>query len=133
MSSPMAVPLRTIHRVVGAATIAAFVVTGIYLKLRGPDLFEPNEMVRFIYRANHVYILFAGLLNVAVGAYLCLHARRWRRNLQVAGSIMLLIAPVILVLAFMHESGQASPQRPLTSAGVMLVFLGILCHMPARI
>ena len=132
MSSPMAVHIRTVHRIVGVATIAAFIVTGIYLKLRGPDLFEPNEMVRFIYRANHVYILFAGLLNVAVGAYLCLHAKRWKRNLQLAGSIMLLIAPLILVLAFIHESGHASPQRPLTSAGVMLLVLGILCHVPAR-
>jgi heme A synthase len=120
------------HRVVGAATIAAFIVTGIYLKLRGSHLFEANEMIRFVYRANHVYILFAGLLNVAVGAYLCLHARRWRRKLQVAGSIMLLIAPVILVLAFINEPGHASPQRPLTSAGVMLLFLAVLCHVPAR-
>jgi hypothetical protein len=124
--------MRTVHRGIGVATIAAFIVTGIYLKLRGPDLFETNEMVRFVYRANHVYILFAGLLNVAVGAYLCLHAKRWRRNLQLAGSIMLLIVPVILVLAFMHEPGHTSPQRPLTSAGVMLLFLGILCHVPGR-
>ena len=131
MSSPMAVPVRTMHRVVGAATIAAFIVTGVYLKLRGSHLFEADEMVRFIFRANHVYILFAGLLNVAVGAYMQLHERRWRRNLQVAGSVCLLIAPMILVLAFMYEPGQASPQRPLTSAGVMLLFLGILCHVPA--
>ena len=88
MSSPMAVPVRTMHRIVGDATIAAFIVTGIYLKLQGPELFETNEMVRFIYRANHVYIL--------------------------------------------NEPGQASPQRPLTSAGVMLLFLAILCHVPAR-
>jgi len=80
MSSPMAVPVRTMHRVVGAATIAAFIVTGVYL----------------------------------------------------AGSMMLLIAPLILVLAFISEPGPASPQRPLTSAGVMLLVLGILCHVPAR-
>jgi hypothetical protein len=121
-----------VHRGVGVATIAAFIGTGIYLKLRGPDLFETDEMVRYIYRANHVYILFAGLLNLSVGAYLCMHARRWRRNLQVAGSIMLLIAPVILVLAFVYEPGSASPQRPMTSAGVMLLFLAILCHLPGR-
>jgi hypothetical protein len=124
--------IRAMHRAVGAAAIAAFIATGVYLKLRGPALFEPNEMIRFIFRANHVYILLGGLVNVAVGAYICLHAKRWRRNLQVAGSIMLLIAPVILVLAFICEPGQASPLRPLTSAGVMLLFLGILCHLPAR-
>ncbi len=124
--------IRTVHRGVGVATIAAFIVTGVYLKLRGSHLFEADEMVRFIFRANHVYILFAGLLNVAVGAYLCLHARRWRRKLQLAGSVCLLIAPLVLVLAYIYEPGHASPQRPLTSAGVMLLFLGILCHVPAR-
>ncbi|MHC4416840.1 MAG: hypothetical protein ACYS0G_16345 [Planctomycetota bacterium] len=121
------------HRGVGAATVAAFIATGIYLKVRGPDLFESNEMIRFIFRANHVYILFAGLLNVAVGAYVRPHAKRWRRNLQTAGSILLLVAPVLLVPAFLHEPRLASPVRPLTSAGVMLPFLGILCHVPGRI
>jgi hypothetical protein len=120
------------HRAVGAAAIAAFIATGVYLKLRGADLFEPDRMIRFVYRANHVYILLAGLVNVALGAYVRLHAKRWRRNLQVAGSVLLLLAPVLLVLAFVYEAGHASPQRPLTSAGVVLVFLGVLGHVPGR-
>ena len=49
MSSPMAVPIRTMHRVVGAATIAAFIVTGIYLKLRGPELFESKAGVMLLF------------------------------------------------------------------------------------
>jgi hypothetical protein len=124
--------IRTVHRAVAAATIAAFIATGVYLKLRGSELYQPDEMVRFIFRANHVYIMFAGLPNVAVGAYLQLHERAWRRSLQTVGSARLLMAPAILVLAFVHEAGHTSPERPMTSAGAMLLFVGVLCHLPAR-
>jgi hypothetical protein len=132
MSSPMAVRIRTVHLVVGATTIATFIATGICLKFWGSELFGSNETMRFIYRANHVYIMFAGILNVAVGVYLRPHAKGWRRNLQVAGSVMLLIAPVLLIAAYIRETRLATHVRPLTSAGVMLLFLGTLCHVPAR-
>jgi hypothetical protein len=124
--------IKGLHRGVGAATIVAFIATGIYLKYRGPDVFGSNETMRFIFRANHVYILFAGLLNVAVGLFIRLHAKRWRRNLQIAGSIMLLIAPAVLITAFIREPRLATHVRPLTSAGVMLLLLGTLCQVPAR-
>jgi hypothetical protein len=117
---------------VGAATIATFIATGICLKFWGTELFGSNETMRFIYRANHVYIMFAGILNVAVGVYLCPHAKGWRRNLQVAGSVMLLIAPVLLILAYIREPRLATHVRPFTAAGVMLLLVGTLCHVPAR-
>lgn len=125
--------LSALHRLVGGVTILVFVGTGFYLKFRGPDLYGSNETVRFIFRANHVYLLLAGLLNVAVGAYYCRHAVPWRRSLQVGGSVLLLLAPLVLLLAFVREPPAAAHVRPLTSVGVLMLFAGTMGQVPARI
>ena len=72
--------ISTIHRRLGFATVIVFLITGFYMKLKGPDLHGSNEVVRFLFRANHVYILLAGLVNLGVGFYVVPHARPWRRN-----------------------------------------------------
>lgn len=36
-----------------------------------PDLYAGNEAVRYMYRANHIYLLFASVLNLVMGAHLC--------------------------------------------------------------
>jgi hypothetical protein len=39
---------------------------------------------------------------------------------------------VLLIAAYSRETRLAAHVRPRTSAGVMLLFLGTLCHVPAR-
>ncbi|MGH2566714.1 MAG: hypothetical protein ACRDGA_00120 [Bacteroidota bacterium] len=53
------------HIVIGIATVVVFLGTGLYMRLNFPDLYESNEAIRYLFRANHLYILFAGLLNIA--------------------------------------------------------------------
>ncbi len=61
--------LRKLHFVVGLAGVVAFVVTGPTCA-GFPDLYATNEVLRYLYRSNHVYVLLASLVNVALGVHL---------------------------------------------------------------
>ena len=48
--------------------------------------------------------------------------------MQLAGSCLLLAAPVILLLAFVSEPPRATPERYLTGVGILILLLGVMCH-----
>lgn len=125
--------LKRIHQGMGLVTVAVFLATGLYMRWRFPGLYEGNEVIRYLFRANHIYLLLAGLLNVALGLYLSLHPARWRGRLQRAGSVLLLMAPVLLLAAFFAEPPVPAPERPLTAAGIFATGIGMLCHLIATL
>ena len=119
-----------IHRLVGIITVSIFLLTGIYMKLNFPELYKHNEAIRFLFRANHIYILLAGLLNIGIGSYFNLNSKKWKRNLQFTGSFFLFIAPLLLITAFFVEPQTASSERPLTFYGILALALGTVCQIP---
>ncbi len=121
--------LDKVHRRVGVATVVVFLLTGLYMRLRFPGLYDHNQVVRFLLRANHIYLLASGLPNLAVGTYLALGPGGWRRNLQLAGSLLYLAAPALLLVAFFYEPPQARPERYLTVFGVLVLLVATVCHM----
>ena len=70
--------LRKLHFVVGLAGVVAFLVTGAYMRAGFPDLYAANEVLRYLYRSNHVYVLLASLVNVALGVHLTPAPPGWR-------------------------------------------------------
>ena len=68
--------LRKLHFVVGLAGVVAFFVTGTYMRAGFPDLYATNEVLRYLYRSNHVYVLLASLVNLALGVHFTAVARR---------------------------------------------------------
>jgi hypothetical protein len=129
--------LRRFHRLVGLLGLGAFLATGIYMLKGFPALHAGNDAIRFQYRANHVYVLLASLVNVALGLFPAGLAevavlRRWRVVLQEIGAAMTLVAPALLVFAFFVEPDRGSPQRILTTGGIALLLGGILLQLPAR-
>jgi hypothetical protein len=121
-------PLRKLHLGVGLAGIVAFLATGIYMRAGFPDLYGSNEAVRYLYRANHVYVLLASLVNVALGVYLVAGRTGWRAAVTMGGSILALAAPVVLCFAFFFEAPSATPERVLTLLGVAGVAVGVAAH-----
>ena len=121
-----------VHRVVGVATIVVFLMTGFYLRWRVPALYGDDAVIHFLFRANHIYILMSGLVNLGIGTYLVLHGTRRRRNVQLVGSCLLLAAPIVLIVAFIYDPPRASPHRYVTAAGVLIRFLGLVCHAMHR-
>ena len=78
---------------VGLATVLAFVVTGLYLAMHFPAAYGAGEEIRYMYRANHVYVLFAALVNIALGLYWSAAKRGWRGKLALTGTALVLVAP----------------------------------------
>ncbi len=124
--------MARLHRLAGLGFVLLFVATGLWLRFRGQAVIEQDDAIRFSLRANHVYILFSGLVNIAVGMNPPDPAVAWRRRVQLVGSALLLTAPLLLLAAFIVEGPQARAFRPITEAGVILMFLAVMCQVPAR-
>ena len=127
--------MRKLHLIVGLAGIVAFLGTGIFMRAGFPELYSANDALRYIYRANHVYILLASLANLALGVHLAGGRSGWRARLSTVGSVLALASPVVLCFAFVFEASKASPERIVTLLGVFALAFGIAAHAlsgPAR-
>jgi cbb3-type cytochrome oxidase subunit 1 len=120
--------LRTLHFAVGLAGVVAFVATGAYMRAGFPDLHAANEVLRYLYRSNHVYLLLASLVNVAVGVHLTTPALGWRATVSRIGSLLALASPAVLCFAFFLEAPVATSERVLTHVGVVAAAAGIALH-----
>jgi hypothetical protein len=123
------VPFRTLHFAVGVAGVMVFLATGAYMRAGFPELYAVNEILRYLYRSNHVYILLASLINVALGVHLGPVTPGWRSAVSKLGSLLALVAPAVLCLAFFLEAPRASPERILTLLGVSALAAGIALHV----
>lgn len=120
--------LQRLHRTAGLLTVLIFLVTGWYMRMHFPEAYEATEVIRYQYRANHVYILFCGLINIALGLYGVVQTGGWKKVVQIVGSWLLLVSPVLLILAFFLEPVKAVPLRPLTFFGVVAALAGVGLH-----
>ena len=121
--------LRKLHFAVGLAGIVAFVVTGAYMRAGFPDLHTVNEVLRYLSRSNHVYVLLASLVNVGLGVHLAPAEPGWRASVSAAGSVLALAASVVLCFAFFREAPVAQAERVWTLAGVAALTAGIALHV----
>ena len=121
--------MRFLHLVVGGIVFVVFLSTGGYMQNRFPGIYHGNEAIRMMFRANHIYILLAALLNLGMGCYLVARAAGWRRRLQWLGSLLILVCTGLLVAAFYQEPMRGSFERPLTVAGIFFLFVGTTLHL----
>jgi len=124
--------LRSLHLLVGFAGVLAFLATGLYMATHFPDSYSANEAIRYMYRANHVYLLLGSLVNVAVGIYRSDLRPGWRGRLGSAGSVLMLVAPFVLAFAFFFEAPRGMPERPATTLGALMLMIGVLLQWPNR-
>ncbi len=118
----------------GALGVAVFLATGVYLATHFPQLHGGNDAIRYQFRANHAYILLSSLANLLLGLHLAAaeSIRSWRAPVQRLGSLLVLLAPMLFVIAFAVEPPRASPERPLTTAAVAALLIGTALHTVAR-
>src|SRR5690606_13699184 len=126
--------MQRLHFIAGILMLLIFLASGLYLHsqylhFRIPEAYHYNEIMRFQYRANHLYLLAVSLIHILLGAYLTINIIRWHRRLQYAGSVFLLLAAVLLCAAFFLEPPKAAPQRPLSAFGMYCLLLGTLLHL----
>lgn len=123
--------MHKLHLWTGLAAIAVFLSTGLYMATLFPELYGGNEAIRFQFRANHVYILMAGLINVVAARNIRPDYSGWRVPVSWLSGIALLAAPFVLIAAFFIEPIHGSAQRPLTLYGVVALAVGVaLLYLP---
>src|SRR5262245_27470968 len=126
------VSARSLHLLFGVAGVLAFLGTGAYMATHFPAAYSGGESIRYLYRANHVYLLLASLINLAIGFYRGGTRPGWRGKAALAGSALALIAPLILFYAFFVEPPRGVPERPATFVAILLMLLGVLLQWPNR-
>lgn len=120
--------MKLLHLVVGALILVAFLLTGQYMDYLDVRSGRLGDATRMMYRSRHIYILLAGLVNLGVGAYFVRRAGGWRKALQTVGSILILVAPLLMLAAFFSESSVPGLRRHFTLPAIIILSVGTLCH-----
>lgn len=123
------VTIRLSHQTLGVLTVIAFLLTGQYMDFYEPAMPELDRGVRMMFRSTHIYILLAGLLNIAIGVNLSFSKTRWRKALQLIGSYLIVAGPFMLIAAFFYEPVHTDLRRPITEPAMIGLLTGTLCHM----
>ena len=124
--------MRRLHLIVGILGVIAFVLSGQVMKRHHPPMIQLSAEVRMMYVSRHIYLLGASLVNVALGLYLQARAEAWRKILQWAGSLLILLAPVALAMAFLSEPALGMTGRSWQSHfGLIGLFAGVMAHVVA--
>jgi hypothetical protein len=123
--------MRRAHLLVGAFGVLVFLGTGLYMRSGFPGLYGGNEALRYMYRANHIYLLLASLVNIVLGIYLAAPEAGWRALLSRIGSVLAILSSVLLCYAFFAEVPKASPERVFTALGVFSLAAGVVAQLPS--
>ena len=123
--------LRRVHALVGALALVSFVLSGQYMHWGLGHLSTMPDVPRLMYRSAHIYLLFAGLLNLALGLHLRGAGTAGARWVQIIGSVSLMASPVLFGCSFWMESHQPSIERHLLRLGIYASFGGVLLHAVA--
>ena len=124
--------MRRAHLVVGLASFVAFLLTGQYMDRWLGHLETMADLPRMLYRSGHIYLLFAGLLNVVLGLYLEESADAGRRALSRIGSLLILAAPALLLIGFDREPARTDYHRPYARMAIYASAAGVLGHLVAQ-
>src|SRR6185369_1166247 len=96
--------MKRLHLILGLSVIVIFLLTGQYMEYIHNRILPDGT--RMLYRSRHIYLLLSGLLNLILGIYFVPQPRGWRRTVQIAGTILIVLSPAILLAGFFSD-----PQR----------------------
>ena len=121
--------MKRFHLIFGVLVLVVFLLTGQYMDRFHYHLMYMPDGPRMLYRTRHIFILMSGLLHLGIGSYFRYHAGKARRTLQIVGSILITIAPVLFTIAFFYEPHLADLNTPLSLLGMILIATGTLLHV----
>jgi hypothetical protein len=112
---------RNLHLIVGTLGLVLFALQGQYMA----SVIEVTNMAdtqRMLYRSAHIYFMTACGMNVCIGYYQTgdLQAS-WQQRLA---SLLILLAPGLLLLSFFVEISTQTIDRPILSVGLYALFGG---------
>src|SRR6266850_384615 len=125
--------MRRVHLIVGLLGVVAFLITGQLMKHHSPPgVLTPD--VHMMYVSRHIYLLGAALVNLVLGLYLREYPPGWRRTLQRAGSVLIFLAILSLLMAFISEPALGLMGRSWRGYfGLIGLFAGVMTHLVAAV
>jgi hypothetical protein len=114
--------------VFGLSMFIVFLLTGQYMDKVHNHLEGIEDGVRLLYRTRHIFIFMASLIHIALGLYFETRIGQWQRWIQTAGSSLLALGTLLLVIAFINEPRNRDMVTPYTHLGMYVILLGIILH-----
>jgi hypothetical protein len=108
--------------------VAGFLGTGQYMDKVHDHLRGMDDARRLLFRSTHLYLLFASLVNLALGLYLR-PAFGWRRWVRPVGSVLILATPFLAAAAFFTEPWLSGLERPYSRLAAYGCLAGMLLHL----
>ena len=124
--------MRKLHLIAGLLGILVFVLSGQAMRLHKPPVRSLEHGQRMMFLSRHIYILGSALVNLVLGLHLKLESRGWQRNLQIGGSLLILLSLVLLTLAFVDEPGAGIAGRSQSALGWFTLLGDALAHFLAK-
>jgi hypothetical protein len=121
--------MKKTHLIFGVCIVLAFLLTGQYMDKYFNHLEGMPDGPRLLYRTRHIFILLAGLLNLGIGAYFTYRSETWRRILQLIGSLLVVAAPFLFLIAFFYAPNLTNLHTPLSHWGTYTIATGVLLHV----
>ena len=119
--------LPGLHFLFGLATIIHFPITGLLMRLNYFDLDSADTLGRMLFRSNHIYITFCGLLNLLL--YFVLKRNPGKNVLLIPFSIFILSGTLGLNFAFYVDPATHTLVRSLTRFSLIACFAGTASHL----
>ncbi len=105
-----------------------FLLTGQYMDRNFNHLVDMNDLPRALMRAQHLYILLAALINIVLGCYLTVSKDKLLGTFQIFGSLLIVIATLILLYSFFVELPSDHIERPLCRKALYTMLAGVFGH-----
>lgn len=120
--------IRVSHLIFGFLMFIVFLLTGQYMGRNFNHLVDMDDLPRALMRMQHLYILFAALLNLLLGSYLTISKDKLIQILQILGSMLIVVATLLLLYSFFTELPTQNIERPLCRIALYIVLAGVLAH-----
>ena len=121
--------MRRLHLTLGLVGVFVFAFTGQIMRHHNPPMRALSPDVHMMYVSRHIYLLGAALVNLVLGLYFSPFSLTRARIAQQIGSLLLLVAPILLTVAFLQEPAHGLAGRSLRShLGLYTLFAGSILH-----
>ena len=121
--------MKPLNLIFGLLVLVIFLLTGQYMHRHYNHLVGMSDAPRLLYRTRHIFILLAGLLNLGIGIYFSYRQEQWRKLLQLAGSILIMLAAVLFIAGFFYEPKLDNLYTPFSHWGAYTIVAGTLFHL----
>ena len=114
--------LKALHLYYGIIGIFLFLLSGQYMGIVHSQLAGMADGPRMLYRSAHIYLLLLSVIHLMIGVYLQPNQNQLNRIVQGIISLLLFLAPILVMIGFFTEAKLAGLTRPYTLYSMYAIF-----------